>query len=68
MDGITTLCMAYNKAKETALELEQKNKNLEEELQKAVKYLYAGKKKFAPGTTNSDVDVFLEKHKNFIKE
>lgn len=34
------------------------------ELSMAVKYLREGKQKFAPGTTNSFVDDFLEKHKD----
>jgi len=36
---------------------------LKEQLKLACQYLAEGKRKFAPGTTNSDVDVFLDKHK-----
>ena len=35
------------------------------ELKKAIGFLKEGKLKFAPTTTNSDVDMFLEKHKWF---
>lgn len=35
-----------------------------DEVKKAVGYLRQGKARFASGTTNSDVDVFLEKHKS----
>jgi len=35
---------------------------LEKELETAINLLKAGKRKFAPNTTNSDVDVFIEKH------
>lgn len=38
--------------------------NLREQLKLACQYLAEGKRKFAPGTTNSDVDVFLDKHKD----
>ena len=41
---------------------------LEEELTKAVRYLYEVKKEFAPGTTNSIVDDFLKKHNNLLPE
>lgn len=37
---------------------------LKEELQTAVKYLREGKARFSPNTTNSDVDLFLEKHRD----
>lgn len=39
-------------------------KQIKEELKTAVKYLREGKAKFSPHTTNSDVDVFLEKYKD----
>lgn len=42
--------------------LEAVNESLEVELMKACKYLREGKERFAPGTTNSFVDEFLEKH------
>ena len=40
---------------------------LEKELKTAVKHLSEGKKKFAPGTTNSFVDDFLKKHEELLK-
>jgi len=35
-----------------------------DEVKKAVGYLREGKAKFASSTTNSDVDIFIEKHKS----
>ena len=35
---------------------------LKEQLKLACQYLAEGKRKFAPNTTNSDVDFFLERH------
>ena len=37
---------------------------LREQLAEALKLLKAGKAKFAPTTTNSDVDCFIAKHTN----
>ena len=45
-----------------------KNINLDQEwihyseFKKALNFLFEGKRKFAPTTTNSDVDEFLRKH------
>ena len=36
---------------------------VKEQLKLACQYLAEGKRKFAPNTTNSDVDSFLERHK-----
>jgi hypothetical protein len=44
------------------LTLAQDIEELRSELSKAIDYLRVGKRKFAPNTTNSDVDVFLKKH------
>lgn len=38
--------------------------SLTKDLKIAVKFLKDGKLKFAPNTTNSDVDLFLEKHRS----
>jgi len=38
-----------------------KNEQLTKDLTEASKYLWAGKRQFAPETTNSDVDVFLDR-------
>ena len=40
---------------------------MEEKLRIAVDYLKQGKKKFAPNTTNSDVDVFISDYESKIK-
>jgi len=37
---------------------------LKAELKTAVRYIWEGKARFSPSTTNSDVDVFLAKHKD----
>lgn len=42
-------------------ELEEEAKIRNGLLREAVKYLYIGKKQFAPNTTNSEVDYFLDK-------
>jgi DNA-directed RNA polymerase subunit F len=44
------------------LQAAAKRVELEKELEKAVQYLRQGKALFAPNTTNSIVDEFLEKH------
>jgi len=38
--------------------------DVSDEVKKAVGYLREGKAKFASSTTNSDVDIFIEKHKS----
>jgi hypothetical protein len=38
------------------------------EFKKALFFLKQGKLKFAPHTTNSDVDSFLEKHEHLLLE
>jgi len=40
----------------------------EEELVTALKYLKIGKAQFTPNTTNSDVDLFLAKHKYLLND
>ncbi len=37
---------------------------IKRELETALHYLRVGKAKFTPHTTNSDVDMFIEKHSN----
>lgn len=54
----------FNKEKEEEMFYFESPLYWKNELKKAVGYLRAGKAKFAPTTTNSDVDVFLKKHKS----
>jgi hypothetical protein len=42
--------------------------NIQAQLAEAVKLLREGKRQFAPTTTNSDVDMFLKRHPEELKD
>jgi predicted nuclease with TOPRIM domain len=54
----------YNQAQTELTNLKTENARLKDRLSKAVSFLRQGKAQFAPYTTNSDVDVFLEEESN----
>ena len=62
------LMYEYNRMNFNAVMWEQTDKiaSLTKDLKIAVKFLRDGKLKFAPNTTNSDVDLFIEKHRSLL--
>ena len=57
------MAMHDNLHREQIEPLEAENAKLKKDLHDAVRYLKDGKRKYAPNTTNSDVDFFLDRFK-----